>query len=528
MRYLGLLALLLGTYHKILLRKIDNPDSFVIVPVLQRIKSIGQYFDALWNYRTIDLQPMRDLTLYVDLYLNSLTGFETFVLQNIFWWVGVLYFLEKILTHLFKELSKNEIFIIVTLFAFYPLFSPVLSWGMSRKHILAMFFALALIEKIIRPEFKLNWKNSLSTAGLYTLSVLSQPITILLALWPGFYHFQKKPLKNLVLFSFPALIIMGFIIRFNYYYYETSQIFRFYYPAKTADAFNFMDKLLGVGHYFFQLFFPYQSSFYYTLGNPTVFVGIGLFIVFMYLGIKLLDKKTFANWLLLILMPLSIVLTMPPMISDSYLLLPSVGTLILLIFYLRNFKFSFHLKKVAPFFLVFWIGFDFYDSQNWISSYTLAKSSFERQPTCLTAFAYIRIGYESGLKAQPEAKKFLENYDCEIGDGSTAHNSITRVIFNSNVLYYEDDFPVQKRIDTLEKLSHVHFYAHLLQAALLIKEQRFKEADQTLSEFEVRWPDVVPVKQYIPAIAKVVHPYCLEKRFLVCEKLTKSFSYVGP
>lgn len=519
MRYLGLIAVLFITYSSVLFKKIDNPDSFIILPVLRKLTSLNDYLLALWNYQTIDFQPIRDLTIYLDLFIQDQTGFNTFVFQNMLWWTGILFVLERILRSVFKDLSHHKIFIILSLFALYPLFSPVLVWGMARKHILALFFSLIFVDRTLRPG-----KNILLTTLFYTFAVLSQPITLLLPFWSMIYQYSRKPLREIFFTSLPSLFVMGLLVRFNYYYYETSQIFQYYYPRKTSDAFNFTDKLLALGHYFFQIFYPYNNSFHYSLGNPTVFVGIGIFILFIYLGFKLIDRHTLITWFAFIMLPLSIVLTMPHMMSDTYLLLPSVGTLILLVYYFKDLKLSPYLIKIAPVIFLCWGVFDFFDSQNWYTSLTLARSSFRRQPSCLSSFSYLRIGYEEGMKADPEAKKFIETHECPIGSGGTTHNSTTQLIFNSNVLYYEEDAPLEKRIESLDRMSHGHFYPHLLKAALLIQEKRFSEANQTISEFEARWPHIKPVKQYVPAIAKVIYPYCLENKFVICTNFTKNFS----
>jgi hypothetical protein len=518
MRYLILLAILFGTYSSVILRKITDPDSLVILASLKKLSSLPLYLQALWNYQTVDFQPVRDLSLYLDLFLSSHLGLETFVFQNLLWWMGALYFLEKILKNLFREIPEKTLFFILLLFAIYPLFSPVLLWGMARKHILALFFGLVFVDRGIDERRVRNVKNSVGDAGIYALAVLSQPISILLPFWAIAYRF-----KNL-LRSLPSLVIFVILARFNYYYYETSSVFRFYYPAKTGDAFNYIDKLLGLGHYFFRLFFPYQTSFYYSLGNPTVFIGIGILIASTYTAFKLVPRRPFLLWMLFILMPLGIVLTMPPMLSDTYLLFPSVGVLILLIYALKKYS----LYKFGYLLLIFWVIVDIGESRNWITAFNLSKSGFERQPNCLTAFSYIKVGYENGLKANPQAKKYLEHFDCPIGDSSTAQNSITTIIFNSNVLFYEEDVPVQGRLDALDKMSHVHYYAHLMKAALLIKEKRFQEADQTLLEFETRWPKVKTMEQYVPSIALYVDPYCQEKGFLVCSRLTKTLNHATP
>jgi hypothetical protein len=88
---------------------IVNPDTQFIFPILENIKGVFNYFDYLIGFRTLDFQPVRYLSLYIDLFVFNSTGFNITIFYNVLLWVSSCYILVK-------NLSKSEILLITAFF----------------------------------------------------------------------------------------------------------------------------------------------------------------------------------------------------------------------------------------------------------------------------------------------------------------------------------------------------------------------------------------------------------------------------
>ena len=56
---------------------VANIDAFLVTD-LKNISSLKDYIEAWKSYKIADIQPIRDITYFVDLKLSSLFGFDTF------------------------------------------------------------------------------------------------------------------------------------------------------------------------------------------------------------------------------------------------------------------------------------------------------------------------------------------------------------------------------------------------------------------------------------------------------------------
>lgn len=114
-------------------------------------------------------------------------------------------------------------------------------------------------------------------------------------------------------------------------------------------------------------------------------VGISVLVGLPYILFKkIADKKFLFTWSTFGLFPLLIILKTPNLIMDSYLLMPAVGLLVLMVKFFQNFKkipFSVIFKFLVGLFIIL----NHQESRNWISMYSFTESAFNRHPTCLTA-----------------------------------------------------------------------------------------------------------------------------------------------
>lgn len=490
-----------------------DPDAQIIIPNLEA----GNYFEKLFSLKTIDFQPVRDLTLNLDLWIFNTFDFKSVILQNFFWWLGSCLVIFLILKKLHQKNSHLPLLLTVT-FGVYPLFVPVVGWGMSRKHLLAFFFILMATYQLIKLK-DLSYKSSLKIASLFLLSTLSQPITLLWSVWALIYLGKKFPRNALFKFLAPSFAISALVGTINYIYYQYSELFKQHFESKTSEAFNMADKLLALGHYTFQLIFPYQLSFKYELGDYQVLIGLVPLAVFLFLCYKIKSFRSLSlEWLSLGFLTLIVILNTPNVLSDSYLLVPAFTLLVVCSFYIKA-----HIVFV-PILLVFSI-YSFFESKNWLDPIQLTKVSFERRPNCRNALNYSRMNYESFMKGPIEANEYILRYECLKNQGGTEYSNATNVNFLGYMFYHEDQIPLDVRIRNLEQFSRTSLIAELTLAGLYIKLEDDERAKKTINDIVTKAKNIkISGKEFHTITAYVVQPYCEKEKWQECLDITSKLS----
>lgn len=503
-RFLVLLITCCVAYIPVLFQPATtNPDAQFIIPSLLSSQGISGYLNNLFHLRTIDIQPVRDLSLWMDILIFQFTGVSSMVFQNVIFWSLSVFVLFRILENEFREKFKKEtLFFICLLFLVYPLFSQTISWGVARKHVLSFLFGLLATHQLLADKKGFTL--------FYSLSVFSQPISLLLPVWA----ILKRPSKKLV----PAIVIMLLAAVANYIYYTESPVFRTLFGQKTDDAFALGEKLLATGHYTFQLIFPYLLSQIYTLGHWSTLAGLIIFVVIASILIKSKSKAAWL-WAVYIFLPLSIVIVKSTTLYDTYLLFPAAGLLMMTLTLVTRIELP-KLHWTGFVILTFFFAFTLREANFWNSEIELTKRSFERRPECLSAIHYLRMVYENGERpGNQEAKNFLRNHECQ--NLRISGQYIVNV--EASLMYYEEDFPLEKRVATLERLSKFGIYPQLALAALYINAGRREEArEQVLAMIDL-WQKTRFKPEYIPLVHLTIEPFCEKEGIPGCRQLISPF-----
>lgn len=483
-----------------------NPDAQFILPNLRQMEGVWDYFQKLFRLQTIDIQPIRDISLYVDIGIYELTGWNSLVFQNLLLWFSSSLYLKKILQKTFPDLAEGKTNFILLCFLVFPLFSQTLCWGMARKHILAFLFTTLATKRW------LNHRRGVTV--FYTLAVLSQPIALLWPLWAIFD--DHKRFKVLI----PSFVVMITVTVSNYIYYQQSPVFAALFGTKTNEVANLPEMILAIGHYLFQLIFPFFLSSKYVLGHWTQLAGLLFLIMFGWVLYRsVASKKFLLSWALFSFLPLSIILLKPSFLFDTYLLIPAIGVLILIIALVQNLKFQ--IPKGTGFFLISIFGaFTFYSATFWRDEISLARQSFERRPDCASAFLYLRISYENGIRPDsPSARRYLYEHKCERMVTFPGHLDQLK----ASLLFYEDDLPLPKRISHLKDLSTRGIYPQMAYIALLLKTKNMEEARKEIDKMTTQWRGVKFKEELIPIAGKVILPFCEETQNQTCVEMMKPF-----
>ena len=501
-----------------------NIDGDLILTALGRYLDHGGYWSDLFHFRTFDFQPVRDLSLAVDIIVARHTGLNLWLWQNFVFWGLACHFLGKIIQRLHPTLSVPVVFVIVFLFAIYPLFSATLLWGMARKHLLALCFTLIPTPHWI--EFLLDGrrKHLYWVTISYFLAVFAQPIGVFWPVWAAAYAWsvypqETKHYKKLI----PCFVIAVITLIVNYYYYWLSPTFAQVFNAKFDGGWFSGDKLLALGHYLYQLLMPYHLSYNYSLGSWTTLAGLGILLVaclgiYKYSG----NRAKFVIWSLFIFAPLAIVTINPLIKFDSYLLLPAVGVLLMLLELIPASWFSTKYAKVLTFVLILiWLPLNFIEAKLWSSPVSFYyQRNFLRQPSCESAQYAIGHMLINEGKITEDLRQFTAANECFKMREAKLNDDAHYLRILAGVVYTDKALEFEKKTNILENLGRQFYYPKLLMA-LNYYENNMAEKAQTLFTEEA--------KEYRPEewdyffdylVSKELIPYCEQHRNSDCLKIT--------
>lgn len=517
--FLIYMAILILIYLPILLSPVNvDPDAQLIFPLIDKVEGLSHYFELLFSYKTLDIQPVRDFSLWIDWTIFKNFQVNTIILHNIFLWSIILATIQRLTKFIFPDLKERATQGIVILYGIYPLFAATLCWGVARKHILAYLFILLTTEAFLKR------KNFALITLLYALSVFSQPITIPWPIWASLYLVLNREKISEQMKLIPSYLVMMSAVAINFQYYKSSALFKSYYESKTENPLEVADKFLGLGHYVYQLILPYWPAFAYNLGDPSVWAGI---LIFTFIVLFLLKSKIDRSWLMIwgsfFFFPLAVVLTNPQVLSDNYLLTSSFAIFIILIQVFKS-KLRYGAWIFAGLF-IFWGAKTSYESYLWTDPMLFLKErNFDRRANCDSAINLARKSYLFEKKLSTELSDFLTTRDCHDPLFKTPAHAISYIHFQSYVLFYEKNFDLQKRMDTLSKLAQGTYFPKVVLASLYAEIDRKEEVLKLTSEIHQEKDFIQWLDYYEPIVAEVLKPYCEKNHLEKCLEVSNHFT----
>ena len=518
---LGVITLLVLLTHFPLLfpGQIINPDAQYIFPILESVTGPLDYLAKLSHYETLDFQPVRDLSLFVDLLVYRETGVVISVFLNCLFWIGGCFLVWRLIQETIKDDGRS---LLLTLsFAVYPIFGQALNWGIARKHILAFFFTtwatLFLFRwvKEQRGEFKI--------CLLYTLSVLSLPVSMLWPLWAMFYVYVYHP-ELKARFKKPAIFLCTLallLIYINWSYYKTSLTFLEIY-SKKENSLNLLAIFVALGHYTKQFLFPYQLAFSYTYDNLSV-AGLGVFFVLaaVFLLRKNKEKREWI-WVAFSAVHLMVLLSSPRIYFDTYVLLPGLGVLMLLALLTRNWQPRRFHWLVIP--ILIWGGFSLRDSFPWKEKSSYYENNYKRDQNCTSAMSYAVNLYFLDRPIPPELYAFIQENSCtQLQKDMTQNSMIWTMTFEAIQLLKENEIDLDYRLSRLQELGSKNYIPMLIYACLLAELDRENELEEVMRNLNRSFRGNDMVIGYHPIYSEILPAYCQENQLRECLEFTKRF-----
>jgi len=495
-----------------------NPDAQVLLPRLDSYSTFNEYFRDLFSFKTFDIQPLRDLSFIVDMSIYKYFGLNSFIFFNLIIWIFILLQVKKIISIQIPDLNKKILDLMIIAIFSYPLFAQSVAWGMARKHLLSVLFILNATNTWLKDKIEI--KEKISIALTYTLSILSHPICILWPIWTTiFQKFKNKSLRERIDIQSINLIIMGLFLYINYQYYSNSSLFNQIYGVKTEDIFNIPDKLLSLGHFFFQIFSPYLLAFYYQPGHWSGLVGIAFMVLFFFIIYKSKSWSFAIPWLAYGIFPWAVATSKSNVFYDTYLIIPALSFFIILLFFLKKINLKL-INYILMVFIFSWVILSYRNAKNWQSELSLVKMSYSNRQTCSNAFDYLRISYENEKYTDlEEVKNFIFQYDCEtlVKDIRDLPNLKTYMLF------YEKNLKLEDRIKYLQIYSEYSLLPSMAIASIFIQEGKFSHANDEIKNMLSKWGKIKFKKDNINFVKNILHPYCIKIKNKDCSNFLQSF-----
>lgn len=498
---------------------VDN-DAAQVLPLLKvYLATPGSYLRDLCAFRLLDFQPVRDLTLLIDLYIFENWKLNTAVEQNLVYWFFICVVLRQLVRRTYPKLSTGSIDLVVLLFAIYPLFGQSLNWGMARKHILAMLMILLATASVVKTR-RLNWQGLVALS----LSLLAQPIAILWPMWVQFYFWISRATKSSHLSVIPGYFISFVIGMVNYRYYTTSETYLANYQSKINSGVNVADQLLALGHYFFQLILPYQLVFNYQLNHWSVLVGLFALVVFLLYLAKYQRTLQVFVWTTFATFPLIVVLVNPHILYDTYLLIPGLGFFmtLLAIWEGHNWRETKFACLFAMIIAGIWIVRGHWEARLWTSPTRFyVEKSFERRPECASALRAVLVEE----KINPSARDFALSHDCFPLIMNDPLRRSSGIVLKTVMLYYDEKLIPTQKIKILDGLSLQSVYSKLILALSLYEQGKAELASPLFQRDATILPKGYgdyPVYDHL--IADKLIPYCEKHQNYDCLKVAKPYT----
>lgn len=512
-------TILLSHLPLLLVKRIENPDAGWIYRNLNQFKTPIDYLSALVNFETLDFQPVRDLTFFLDNLIFDQTGIVVSILFNCLIWAGACFLILKTLKERQVFQDSTTALLLVSCFAVYPIFEPAINWGVARKHLLAFLFILCATRSFFAWEKK--DRTFIPVIAFYLLSVLSIPISIA---WPAWVFFRLGHLKSLKDSRKRSLVTSLFFISLgvaaiNFAYYKTSYTFLQIYPQK-VEGFSFIIFLGNLGFQVKQIIFPYQLSLFYTFDSRfVVFSGL----LFLALGILWYFKKHLIelnSWLVFAVLPMLVVLTTPHIYYDTYVIVPTFSMFMLITVNTKFYIQRYSRLLILPLFA--WSTLTFQNSKLWSSPTKFYEMAMDLNPNCTNATVLgIRV-YSIGEVLPNDLFEFIQTNEClNTKKISVSSVAIRALIFEAMTLYYEDSIDLAYRKKRLKQLGSRDMYLASIYLAFLAKTNQVQELEETTGGLNETLFGKETRFEYDPIFSGIVPRFCQKNMLTECLRFTK-------
>ena len=312
-------------YPAIQTQSINFRDEAQLLEPLAQLNSVHKYWEKWKEGKILDVQPLRDLSYFLDISIAKMTGSQLIFYLSNFLFLAIIIFYFYLIALIIFEKSSTALITSFLLF-FHPIWLNVVPWIASRKHLMSVAFFLIFLYKIIN-SLKTNRKIAHKNFFYLLLSWISHPITIFAPLGLIFI----KQIRNSITFWVIYFLMLCFLFSINFWKY-----------GERITSFNnpFLQFWQTLGQTIYQILSYDTYVFIYYPNNFKIISGIMFGLVILLIVIKYKFYKKTYFFLFTGLFVCSILPYVLFFYNDSYAILPLVSFFALLSITLQSKTFS--------------------------------------------------------------------------------------------------------------------------------------------------------------------------------------------
>jgi hypothetical protein len=492
---------------------IANKDSYIL-DNLRDVNTLEDYIRDFKSGKIKDLQPVKDISLRLDIYLESFFGEKIYLYSNILIWLGICLAILNILL-LYERKFSNLVFwffLIVT----HPIYVQSVSWISARKHLISFFLILICMNLFLRG--KRDIKTKVITTILFTAALLSHPLPVLWSLWTVIYLvlIKERPLLKSLIAQAHLLTVSLFIGLSNIYYVSGHLKAIGHEHYLEQDLWS--DKILSIGRYFAQYLIPIQYSSFYDKGSLLNLIGMIGSVLFIYLLLKYFEKKkviTYLSLFFLGLFPVTYKMTVI-FVSDTYMLLPSLAFCLLLADS-KYFKvdLSNYLKSALVLLILLFTYRSHIEASFFQSNIVYLKNSYEKEKSCRNMYFLSLLYFKNGEAV--EGARIGEDFITKkcVNLNLNLNGEVQSLIVKS--LVFSKGEKLEGKEAYLLKLSKRSSYNKLALATYYLLNQNEKFAFSTLNKIigDPKQPKISSDDLFLSQF----YLYCRPRKRAVCTNL---------
>ncbi len=360
-------------------------DDQTLLRPLRSMTTLGEYAEAVAQGRVLDLQPVRDASFALDLWLSARLGVGTFHTTSAVLFVLLLGAAYRLFVRLAGPALGGAA---VAVLALHPVMLTSVAWVAARKHLLSCLFIVLATLALVRWLERRRVLDAVWAVLAFACSVGAQPITVL---WPLFAFVLTRVRPTTVghrvgayavaLGSLPVAV--GAVV-LNSLYYSGRYVAQSG-ATKFVEGVHFEVSALALGRAWFNLACPVALATTYDPARWYNLAGLLALPAFAYVVARRLTRAEAWPWALLSALPLAVVLVKMTNIflADTYLLTPGVGVACLSLLVLKTL--SPPALRVAAVAGLAWVAFNAFESFHLVRSYrsddALWARAYDVEPT---------------------------------------------------------------------------------------------------------------------------------------------------
>jgi hypothetical protein len=457
---------------------VGDIDAYLVSDI-ESVTSLSDYIQKWKNNKIHDIQPIRDLTYFMDSYLSKYIGFKTYHLTNIIIWLLICYSVF-IITLKFVILPNPSVLLLLMFYLGHPLFIKSVSHLGARKHLLAYLFILLCFNQIIKNKSDL--RSNIKTHLFFLLSILSHPMNVLMPLLLAIYYWFYKKMSIKIIIkktSILGLISLVFALLNLWWYLDIVQDISG--VSRYSNENDIGDRLLAIGRYVSFMFLPVNFSSFYGKGSILTLVGLFLLPAVFYIFNKLLSTQK------MILLLLAFIFSIFPVIqkllwtfvSESYFLSGSFIFFIGLLLCIKNRKIKLFPLVIMVVFVLFNIFQSFITINDFTNEERYFRTSYENDQNCTNLIYYTEYLFK--VRDIDNASLYgneMVQRKCYWFNKSTQSRFTS--LFAKVLIYSKSD--KESREELLINITNSGYYLKLHLALFYLKDNQHEKFHEILKE----------------------------------------------